>query len=374
MNLLSHHPQQLNHDAFIRVIKQRVMAATGIIEDGSAWRDGPIPKYVDEAGNTHSMRDLTAEFTSTTLVQLGVDSGATIEFLRRRTADELKTLQVGIKLPDVPVYYNDHMDLKVVIDRGTVWYDYPWWPSGKRKNQRRPQTPKMTLFATYNGQDLPLVSWPTTIGGWHEETDASGRRFLRYKNSEVGDRVIRNIVAAPVWLPPNTTPVKDLIEKRRDQRTGWKQWHLKDRLLGPGHQSAYGLVAGYLVIPGKNGRSDWDKGIRIHGSASYLSITSKRAFSHGCHRMRNSQATALFGFVLDRRRHSVVGPKGKPFKMKFKAPGRVLTYSADHRGFQYALDPPLPVKVTEGDVRGRAQKPLTGKYSKPTPRAPVAQR
>ena len=112
MNLLSHHPQQLNHDAFIRVIKQRVMAATGIIEDGSAWRDGPIPKYVDEAGNT-SMRDLTAEFTSTTLVQLGVDSPeATIEFLRRRTADDKDSPRVGIKLPDVPVYYNDHMDLK----------------------------------------------------------------------------------------------------------------------------------------------------------------------------------------------------------------------------------------------------------------------
>ena len=162
----------------------------------------------------------------------------------------------------------------------------------------------MTLFTTYNGQDLPLVSWPTTIGGWHEETDASGRRFLRQKNSEVGDRVIRNIVAAPVWLPPNTTPVKDLIEKRRDQRTGWKQWHLKDRLLGPGHQSAYGLVAGYLVIPGKNGRSDWIKAFVF--TDPQLSLHHEQTgISHGCHRMRNSQATALFGFVLDRRRHSV---------------------------------------------------------------------
>ena len=60
--------------------------------------------------------------------------------------------------------------------------------------------------------------------------------------------------------------------------------------LGPGYLSAYGLVAGYFVVPGQNGRPDFDNGVRAHGSSDYLSIYSANGFSHGCHRLPNHLA------------------------------------------------------------------------------------
>ena len=68
--------------------------------------------------------------------------------------------------------------------------------------------------------------------------------------------------------------------------------------LGPGYLSAYGLVAGYFVVPGQNGRNDFDNGVRAHGSSDYLSIYSANGFSHGCHRLPNHLAIRMYSFIL----------------------------------------------------------------------------
>ena len=36
--------------------------------------------------------------------------------------------------------------------------------------------------------------------------------MLKYKNSDVGARVWKDIMAAPVWIPPATTPPEELIK------------------------------------------------------------------------------------------------------------------------------------------------------------------
>ena len=64
--------------------------------------------------------------------------------------------------------------------------------------------------------------------------------------------------------------------------------------LGPGYLSAYGVVAGYFVIPGQGDGPDVDDGIRAHGSSDYLSIYSANGYSHGCHRLPNHLAIRLY--------------------------------------------------------------------------------
>ena len=166
-----------------------------------------------------------------------------------------------------------------------------------------------------------------------------------------------------MWFPPPSTPPRTLVAYRKKGKN--YEWKLKTDLLGPGHRSAYGLVAGYLVIPGKSRRYDYDRGIRIHGSSNYLSITRKKAYSHGCHRMRNGHATRLFGFILAHRNHGVDGHVRYPFKAIYKAHGKVFRFKAKDRGFRYVLDPPLPVNVLRGDVRSRLKRPPKGKYPMP---------
>src|ERR1035437_5698986 len=89
-------------------------------------------------------------------------------------------------------------------------------------------------------------------------------------------------------------------------RSSWQRVVNYDEL-GPGYLSAYGVVAGYFVQPGKAGKSDWDNGIRAHGSSDYLSIYSSEGYSHGCHRLPNHVAIRLYGFILRHRPMHVLG-------------------------------------------------------------------
>ena len=40
---------------------------------------------------------------------------------------------------------------------------------------------------------------------------ADGNVYMKYKNSDIGPRVWKQIVATPVWIPPDGTPAKDLL-------------------------------------------------------------------------------------------------------------------------------------------------------------------
>ena len=128
--------------------------------------------------------------------------------------------------------------------------------------------------------------------------------------------------------------------------------------LGPGYLSAFGIVAGYFVIPGKNGRPDWDKGIRAHGSSNYMSIMSKRGFSHGCHRLQNDRAIRLYGFLLSRRNHKVFGEMEEAFRRMYLHNDEVYEMYLPSQGFKYELDPPIDVEVLEGTIEGKEEEPI----------------
>ena len=104
------------------------------------------------------------------------------------------------------------MDLSVEVDRGDVWYDFPWDPEGNPIPQPVSRRPRLVLYTTWEGQRIPLVRWGTTIGGWRSER-IQGEDYYAYKGSDVGPRVWRHVLAAPVWIPPDSTPLSGLVTK-----------------------------------------------------------------------------------------------------------------------------------------------------------------
>jgi hypothetical protein len=338
-----------DYDGLVRALRERVVSAAAIIEDGSAGKNA---------------RNLVDEYTKVAVEQLRLtDAQAALAFFKRHPAADFKHMRMAIKLPPRPDYHAEHMDLSIVVDRGDVWYDIPFDANGQFKLPPRKKYPSLTLYVKVGNKQVALARWRTTIGGWRSEQAGNGYEYFRYKQSDVGPRVIRNVVSGPVWIAPASTPIRSLT-KGKNVNGKWMRVVNYDEL-GPGYLSAYGVVAGYFVVPGVNGRPDWDNGVRAHGSSDYLSIYSANGFSHGCHRLPNHIAIRLYSFILRHRHMNVVGDQSMNFSRQFLFKESVYDIRLPSRGYLYVLDPPLPVNVLEGEIKGEQKKPVAGYV--PTP-------
>ena len=67
----------------------------------------------------------------------------------------------------------------------------------------------------WRGEKVPLVRWRTTVGGWRSELASDGQEYYRYKGSDIGPRVWHHIVAAPVWIPPTSSPLASFVKEKR---------------------------------------------------------------------------------------------------------------------------------------------------------------
>jgi hypothetical protein len=369
MDVLARSPLANDHQSLLRVLRERVVAAAGVVEDGSAeGKNGPAT-YTDAKGQTVQVRNLVDELTKSAVDQLGLGTPeAALAFFKRHPAADLRHLRAALRLPALPDYYGPNMDLSIVIDRGDVWYDLPWDASGVRHPQPRKRFPSFHVYVKYNNQRITLARWRTTVGGWRAEQASDGYEYFRYKGSDVGPRVIRNVVAGPVWIAPESTPIRALI-KNKTVNGLWQRVVNYDEL-GPGFLSAYGLVAGYFVVPGKAGKPDWDNGIRAHGSSEYLSMYSSDGYSHGCHRLPNHLAIRLYDFILNHRPMQIVGDQPANIARQFLQTNDVFELRIPSRGYQFLLEPPLPVDVLEGDIKGTLKKPVMTYLPKPGVRYP----
>jgi hypothetical protein len=354
-------------DAFKRFLAERVADAAGIVEDGSinlARRKNP-PMWKDADGTMRPVPDLIGDHVNALLAAIGVKTPEeAIAFLRAHEAG-LGKLRVAFKAPPLPAYYtpdegNTEVDLSVEIDRGDIWYDLPFDGKGKPVVQKRDHYPHLTMFVRWHGQKIPLVWWRTTIGSWRSEAHADGKVYFKYKNSDIGPRVWRQIVAAPVWIPPEGTPVRDLLHRKVLDRNVGPVTLVNTGVMGPGYQSAYGLVMGIHVDPK---RGNFDNQIRTHGSVDYTSIA--RRFSHGCHRLVNNRAVRLYDFVLRHRAFKRVGNIPMNMKRSFEVDDQTYRYAIKTRGYYYELANPVPVNVLEGRVMGEVKKPITAYVRKP---------
>jgi hypothetical protein len=330
--------RELVFRAALRALRERVVDATGLLEDGSARNDwGTIlgrtldaPAYRDPDGwpaLASGAPDLVSPATEAAARALGwTDPDALAAFLARPLP-----ARVALRLPPPPAYHHAHMELRADIDRGDVW-------TGWRDRDRKPAHHAMlTLIADDgSGHEIALIRWPTTIGGWERQRLGSGAIAWRFKPSPVGDFIWRQLMAAPVWLPPPSTPDDELARGA----------HPDESALGPGYRSAFGLVA----LTHETAAGD-DDGIRSHGSASYASITA--GHSHGCHRLHNHLALRLGGFLLRHRQHVWQGRVATEWRRWIRG-SRVIRHE---RGWLWELDPPVPIRVLPGALN--PQPPTT---------------
>jgi hypothetical protein len=358
-----------DHEALLRALRERVVAAADVLEDGSTDTKSGPPTYQTRSGERVPLRNLAEEYTNAATVQLGFDKpeGA-LAFFKRHDAAAFKRFRAAVKLAPRPEYYAAHMELSIVVDRGDVWYD-PWFDDKDHwRYPARQRFPSLTLYTEYLGQKLPLVRWRTTIGGWRAEQASNGYEYYRYKGSDVGPRVLRKVSAGPVWIAPESTPIRSLVRSKKTQ--GRYQNAVNYEELGPGYTSAYGVVAGYFVIPGQGESPDVDRGIRAHGSSDYLSMYSANGYSHGCHRLPNHLAIRLYDFVLQHRNTIVHGDAPMDFARQFLYADHVYEMRIPSRGFEFELDPPMAVTVLEGTIKGTLKQPVEGAVPKPGVRYP----
>jgi hypothetical protein len=316
--------------------------------------------YHDETGQTRAIPDVLGQHVAALLAVMDIESpDDMVDTLRALAPAGFGSLRIAFAPPPLPPYYGANMELSVEIDRGDIWYDFPFDRNGKPLTQLRERFPQLAVFTTWRKQKIPLARWRTTIGSWRSEAHADGQVYYKYKNSDVGPRLWKTIVAAPVWIPPDGTPGKDLLTKKVIERTARPVTVVNTEVMGPGFSSAYGL--GMAIHIRKDG---FDNQIRTHGSVDYTSIA--RRYSHGCHRLVNNRAVRLFGFVLRHRPFLRIGnvPLAH-FKKKFTVDAKEYEFEIKTRGYHYELVPPVPVLVHEGRIKGDVKKPVTAYVRKP---------
>jgi hypothetical protein len=334
--------RELDFRALLRALRERVVDATGLIEDGSAlnaW-EPVLGRYLDAGEYRTPMRpeplargapDLVSRTTEAAAVALGWTSP---EASARALARGVPA-RGAVRIPALPSYHQAGMRLRAEIDRGGV--------------RRRPT---FVLYAETPQGEIPLVRWTTTVGGWQPEQLPDGTVERQYKRSPIGRSYWRYLMAAPAWFPPPTTPDGELVRRRPDG-----SWTANDSAVGPGYRSAYGLMA-LLHQKWAGGQADAaafaDFQIRTHGSGNYRSIL--RGTSHGCHRLFNHLAIRLGGFLLAHENYVREGAVDEPYRRLIRWKGRSLVLKAETRGYRYELVPPVPVDVIR-DGTGRSPRP-----------------
>jgi hypothetical protein len=331
----------------LRVLRERVVAATGLIEDGTA---GTGPSTVlgralepDDAWRPRGATplggaalDLVSAVTDAAARALGWSDLATVRAsLDRLASAESAPGLVAVPLPALPAYHGPEMQLSIEIDRGDVWHDpVPRWHDVQHR-------PALILYATAGERRIPLARWPTTIGGWQAEQEDGITQ--RWKESPAGPRIWRDLYVGPTWLPPASTPDRELV------RPMFGRYVLARERLGPSYRAAFGLIAFvHLAEAQVRGRAEtYDQGIRTHGTGSLASLAD--GVSHGCHRLLGFHAVRLASFVLAHRAHVRHGDT-RTYYQRVVQYGGSFPVSIDSLGYRIELASPIPVEVLPGRV------------------------
>ncbi|MBU1239671.1 L,D-transpeptidase, partial [Myxococcota bacterium] len=357
-------PLDNNFRTLKRILTARITLSLGILEDGSISKvKGLKDTYKGLDGKEHKIPNLVKLYTEAVMKALKVENPAQARsFFMAVDPSIFKNFRLAVKLPPLPPYYSNDMQFSVKINRGDIWYDAPFDATGKTRYQPLMRRPRFYLHVTWQNQEIPLVRWGTTIGGWRTEVK-NGKEYFAYKNSDVGPRIWKDIYSAPVWIPPRSAPpaglVKNYFEKGR-----WNT-RINREEIGPSFASAYGLVAAYHIRDrSDSGKPLWfDNGIRTHGSVDYMSIMRRQ--SHGCHRLHNHLAVRLFSTLLMRRPHLRKGQTKLIYTRSFTHQKKDFSIKLDTRGYRFVLDRPIPVMVERGRVLGKLKKPYEGYIRKP---------
>ena len=344
----------------LRVLRERVAAAAGLLEDGTAsagpgtvlgralepeatWRargyaplDGAAPDLIsvatEAAARALGWRD--ADSVRAFLDRLGGAIGGHVG--GQPAGTERAPGAAAVALPPPPAYHGPGMSLSIEIDRGDVSRD----PAARWRTSTR--RPALTVYVATGERRIPLARWPTTIGGWQlEQGGDPGALRRQWKESPVGPRIWRDLYAGPTWLPPATTPDRELV------RPAGGGYVLARELLGPSYRAAFGMIAFVHLreARGARGVARWDEGIRTHGTGNLASLAD--GVSHGCHRLLGRNAVRLADFVLAHREHVRRGD-APTYYQRVVQYGGSFPVAIRSLGYRFELVTPIPVEVLPG--------------------------
>ena len=347
--------------AVLRMIRERVVSATGLIEDGSAGhRFGEVlGRLLDPPEMRFSGRQPAAPNAAPDRIAAATEAAARALGLTgpeqaRQVLTDLPEA-VAVSLPEAPEYLASNGDrvMWAEVHRGDGSRRYD---AGAGEAAR----PVLTLYAMDGDQPVALVRWPTTVGGYKEAKTDTGAMRTRHFESPTGRFVWKDVVASPAWLAPPSTPDEVLTLGQGSD------WRPNDDLIGPGYESAYGLAMLVHERPrslGEDAGEDapdaemqyLDQGIRSHGSVSYHSITE--GSSHGCHRLYNHLSVRLASYLVAHRQHVRHGNAEVQFHRVIRHAGKTADVSASSRGYFYEMREPVPVLVIDGTAPGPGDAP-----------------
>ncbi len=337
--------------AVLRVLRERVADAAGLIEDGSArgeqgtvlglLLDAPSMRPQRRAPAMRGAPDVIAASTDTVARALGFREGDRFDDgvdgvgtnVAALVRNALRLGLVAVSLP-APAWHAPHMaSLVAAIDVGTVTSS----GIGVRGGER----PVFRLSTEVDGVPIPLVLWPTTIGGNQRVQLDSGDIVRRNKASPAGMFVWRWLLAAPVWYPPRSTPDDELVLRST------RGVVVNDEGIGPSYRSAFGLMLlqHHDVSTHKDGTTLFsDTGVRTHGTGSVRSVLTG-GVSHGCHRLLPRSALRLGTFILRHRDHTTSAPLLEGYRRDLNVGGKTLHLQRNERGTRTELTPPIQVEV-----------------------------
>jgi hypothetical protein len=210
----------LHFDTFRRILMERIADAAGIVEDGSAAGGKKPATYKDAAGKEHPVPNLHRGLRGRAAGRAEDSHASTTiaAFLRRVGREGLATCMWRIarsRCRPTTARTWSFRSRSIAATSGTISLRRQW--QAHRAAAR--EFPDADGVRGWQKQKIPLVRWRTTIGSWRSETQKNGKVYFKYKNSDVGPRIWKDIVASPVWIPPDGTPAKDLLDRRRSTAT-----------------------------------------------------------------------------------------------------------------------------------------------------------
>lgn len=134
-------------------------------------------------------------------------------------------------------------------------------------------------------------------------------------------------------------------------------WEPKTEIMGPGYRAAYGLVAiVHQQIEGKNEQGEPQLVDHLIRTHGTPAYRSvKRGESSGCHRLHNHLALRLAGFLVRHRENVREGLVPEDYVRKMEYQGQQVALESENKGYRFKLTPPVKVTVLDGDVRGDAR-------------------
>jgi hypothetical protein len=259
-------------------------------------------------------------------------------------------LAVALKLPPPPPYHGPKMDLRAEIDRGDVVLARPQFDKDGHKKWKPPVADRPTLTLYARAGDKEVA-----LCRW--PTTIGGWKTFEKKDGTMALKYKESVTGDALWpevlATPTWHPAPGMPTRKLLIKVG-DTFQPKTEIIGPGYRAAYGLVAiVHHQIMERNEKGEpqlMDLRIRTHGTPGYRSV--KRGESNGCHRLHNFEALRLSGFLVKHHEHVREGLVPEDYVRNLQYKGQTVALESESKGYRFKLTPPVPVTVLEGDVKG----------------------